>query len=72
MKSETKKQKRPVVEYGDCSGCGGCIEVAPSVFSLNDLGFICIADALLEGYPEDEINEAIAMCPEDCIHWEEE
>ena len=61
--------QRPVVDMGACTLCGGCIEVCPQVFSENDFGHIEVAD--LDSYPEDEVNEAIKYCPEDCITWEE-
>ncbi|MEE4354880.1 MAG: ferredoxin [Desulfococcaceae bacterium] len=65
--------KKPVVEYADCNLCLGCIAVAPSVFVCNDAGFIHVADAEPGCcYPEDAVDEAIAMCPKDCIRWEEE
>lgn len=61
--------KRPVIDLGACNGCGACIEVSPAVFSRNDLGFIQVAD--LDVYPAAEVDEAIALCPEDCISWED-
>ncbi len=61
--------RRPVVDLGACSRCEGCIAVCPSVFRMNDAGFIEVAD--LDAYPQDEVNEAIKNCPEDCIDWEE-
>jgi ferredoxin len=45
------------------------VEVCPSVFRLNDAGYIEVVE--LASYPETEINEAIKYCPEDCIYWEE-
>ena len=61
--------RRPAVDLGACSLCEGCIAVCPSVFRLNDTGFIEVMD--LDEYPQDEVNEAIKNCPEDCIEWEE-
>ena len=61
--------RRPVVDLGACSLCEGCIAVCPSVFRLNDAGFIEVAE--LDDYPQDEVNEAIKNCPEDCIEREE-
>jgi ferredoxin len=58
----------PVVDIGTCTLCGGCLEVCPEVFSLNEAGFIQVAD--LDLYPETEVAEAIMYCPEDCITWE--
>lgn len=42
--------------------------MAPSVFVLNDAGYIEVAD--LDAYPADEVDDAIKYCPEDCISWE--
>ncbi|GBC62706.1 ferredoxin [Desulfonema ishimotonii] len=65
--------KKPVIDHGDCKQCGGCVEVSPSAFACNVLGFVDVLEAGPGGcYPEDEISEAIAICPEDCIAWEEE
>ena len=60
--------KIPVIDLSKCSLCEGCIEVSPTVFKMNNAGFIEIAE--LEHYPENEIDEAIKYCPEDCIYWE--
>jgi ferredoxin len=46
-----------------------CVEVCPLVFSLNDAGYIKVAE--LSDYPESCVEEAIKYCPEDCISWEE-
>jgi len=61
--------KMPFVDMAACTLCGGCIEVCPQVFSENEFGHIEVAD--LDAYPEDQVNEAIKYCPEDCIIWEE-
>ncbi len=61
--------KIPIVDIGICTMCGGCIEVAPEVFTINNaLGYIGIIE--LNHYPENEVNEAITICPVDCIIWE--
>jgi ferredoxin len=62
--------KVPVVDLSRCSVCGVCIEVCPTVFRLNDAGYIEVIE--LSSYPETEVNEAIKYCPEDCIYWEED
>jgi len=61
--------KMPVVDLSRCSLCGVCIEVCPSVFRLNDAGYIEIIEPI--SYPEIEVDEAIKYCPEDCIYWED-
>jgi len=55
---------------GDCVLCEICVEVCPQVFSLNDLGYVDIADR--KQYPEDCVDEAIRNCPARCISWEED
>lgn len=58
----------PIVDIGRCTLCGGCVEVAPEVFRYND-GFGYIEVVELESYPAEEVNEAIKICPVDCIEW---
>ena len=60
--------KKPAVDIGLCTLCEGCLEMAPTVFIMNDAGYIEVAD--LDVYPGDEVNDAIKYCPEDCIDWE--
>jgi ferredoxin len=48
----------------------GCVSVCPEVFSMNDAGYIAVAD--LDDYPEACVAEAIKYCPEDVISWETE
>ena len=62
--------KKPVVELSDCTACGACIEACPSVFMMNEAGFIDVIE--LDQYPRDEVDDAIMYCPEDCIYWEED
>jgi ferredoxin len=61
--------KIPVVDLSQCNLCGGCIDMCPSVFILNDAGYIEVIELI--SYPEIEVEEAIKYCPEDCIRWEE-
>ena len=61
--------KSPVVDLSTCILCEICVEVCPSVFRINDAGWVEVAD--LEAYPESDVNEAIKNCPKDCISWEE-
>lgn len=66
-----KKIVRPTVDLSRCSKCGGCIEVAPEIFRFSESGgYIEICD--LDYYDRDEVEEAMKLCPEDCIHWEEQ
>ena len=60
--------KMPAIDLSRCDLCGVCVEVCPSVFKLNDAGYIEIIE--LDFYPEIEVDEAIKYCPEDCIYWE--
>ena len=60
----------PVIDLSECRDCDACIEVSPTVFRRNDdTGLIEVTD--LPEYPEPLVEEAMAMCPEDCIAWDE-
>jgi len=53
-----------------CTDCESCIELCPQIFKRNkETG--CIELSELADYPEDAIQEAIAVCPGDCITWQE-
>lgn len=45
----------------------GCIEICPEVFQYNEAGYIEIKD--LQEYPVKDVDDAIMLCPEDCISW---
>jgi ferredoxin len=62
--------KRPDVDIGTCSLCMGCVELCPETFQYNDAGYIEIIEQ--DEYPEDCVDDAIMLCPEDCITWQEE
>lgn len=60
----------PTVDLGQCTDCGSCVEVCPEVFSKNpNTGYIEIVFS--DEYPEDCVQEAISICPAECIFWEE-
>lgn len=62
--------KVPVIDLGICIECEGCIEVCPTVFRRNEAaGYIEVIE--LDEYPEEEVDEAIKICPVSCISWEE-
>jgi ferredoxin len=62
--------KIPVIDISECTDCESCLEICPAVFIKNsETGHIEVID--LPEYPEDEVREAIVMCPADCITWEE-
>lgn len=63
-------RKIPVIDIGACIDCDSCIEICPSVFRRNsETGYIEVVD--LPGYPDEDVQEAINICPVDCITWEE-
>ena len=61
--------KRPYVDMAACTLCEGCLDLLPEIFSLNQAGYIEVAE--MEDYPEDQVQEAIADCPAEAISWEE-
>ena len=59
----------PSIDLGQCTDCGSCVEICPEVFRKNsETGYIEIVS--LYEYPEDCVQEAISICPTDCISWE--
>jgi ferredoxin len=61
--------KIPTIDIGECTDCEACLELCPGVFHRNEeTGIIEILP--LQKYPKKEIEEAIAMCPCDCIGWD--
>ena len=57
--------KAPVVDLSECTLCGICVEISPSVFQLNDAGFIEVLER--DDYPENEVLDAVRNCPAQCI-----
>jgi ferredoxin len=65
-----KPVKRPTIDLGACTKCGGCVEVAPKIFKFNDAaGYLEVCE--LKSYDQELVDEAIKYCPEDCIEWED-
>lgn len=68
-KRNVPKKRVPVIDLSRCTDCESCLEICPSVFRRNEeTGLIEVID--LAEYPEQEIHEAVATCPADCITWE--
>lgn len=61
--------KIPTIDLSLCTLCELCTDGSPSVFKLNESGYIEVAD--LSEYPEDEVDSVIKNCPADCVSWEE-
>ncbi len=52
----------------ECIGCGSCEEICPEVFRLDpDTDKAQVIKP--QGGPEDLIQEAMDVCPVDCIGW---
>ena len=62
--------KSVTIDSDECIGCGTCVDICPEVFQMN--GETDLAEVILvEGGPEEQIEDAIASCPVECIHREE-
>lgn len=66
-----RRLKKPAIDLGACSRCGGCIEVAPDIFRFNE-AFGYLEVCTLDSYDREHVDEAIKNCPEDCIEWEDD
>jgi ferredoxin len=71
MKDKNVKiRKVPVIDLSRCTDCESCLETCPAIFKRNEeTGVIEIVD--LSEYPEEDVHEAMSVCPTDCITWEE-
>ncbi len=59
----------PVIDMYKCTDCESCVVVCPDVFKRNsDTGYIEVID--LAEHPVEAVEEAINICPADCITWE--
>jgi ferredoxin len=62
--------KTVIIDQDECIGCGSCEELCPDVFRLDP--DTDIAEVIKpQGGPEDLIQEAIEVCPVDCIMWQD-
>ncbi len=69
-KEEKVMSKKVYIDEEECIGCGSCEEVCPEVFKLNEE--TDKAEVIKpEGGPEDLIEEAMEVCPVECIYWED-
>ncbi len=61
---------RIMVDSYRCNSCGGCAEVCPEIFIINEVTdkAECLKD---EAECSDELLHAAALCPTDCIEIEE-
>ena len=61
--------KTVTLDQDECIGCGSCEEICSDVFRLNpDTDKAEVIKP--QGGPEDLIQEAVEVCPVDCIVWE--
>ena len=66
--SEAQLTKAVFVDEVSCIGCTMCTRAAPAVFRMESKhGRARVFGQWLNS--EDEIQEAIDVCPSDCIHW---
>lgn len=58
------------IDEGLCVGCGSCEALCPDVFAMNDRG---TAEPIAEATEANkaDVEEAIKMCPMNCIAWDE-
>jgi ferredoxin len=59
------------VDTEDCIGCAACVDVCPDVFEyLESVDKAMVRNP--SGASDEEIEEAMEICPVNCIHWEGE
>ena len=55
------------VDRNKCRGYGLCHGVAPEVFDLDDAGYVELLKATVEPDLENQVRQAIKLCPEQAI-----
>lgn len=69
-RNKEKLRRIPVIDLGLCTHCDSCLAVAPGIFERNSgTGLMEVIE--LDVYPEEEVDQAISICPADCIVWED-
>jgi ferredoxin len=65
-----KMAKEFYIDDEECIACGSCAETCPDCFRYEEgmehaqvTSFDC---------PEDDVQEAMDLCPVQCIHWQDE
>jgi ferredoxin len=58
------------IDEEECIACGTCVELCPEVFRMNEEREKAEV-ILLEGGPQECIEEAVDGCPVSCIHLED-
>ena len=61
--------KNPEVDLSDCSICGICVDLCPTICQINEAGYVEVIHS--DDYIEEDVDEAIKNCPGDCISWTE-
>lgn len=62
--------KSPYVDKEECTSCGLCVDNLPDVFRMDEDDLAECYNA--EGASDEEIQEeAIDICPVECIHWKD-
>lgn len=58
------------IDEDECIACGTCAETCPQCFRFEEE--MDVAEVTGFDCPEAEVQEAIDLCPAQCIHWEGE
>jgi ferredoxin len=58
------------IDDEECIGDGSCADICPDCFSFEE--GMTVARVVNFDCEEDLIEEAMTICPMQCIHWEEE
>jgi ferredoxin len=58
-----------ILDKDECIGCESCVEVCPDVFEFDESSELAnLKDVDADAF-HDCIEEAIEVCPVDCIYW---
>jgi ferredoxin len=59
---------RVTVDATKCEGYGACVDICPSVFNMDDWGYVATTgDGTVPDGEEKAVLKAISLCPENAI-----
>ena len=62
--------KKVILDRDECIGCESCVEVCPEVFEFDEGAELANLKYVDPDEYKDCIDEAIEVCPVDCIYWQ--
>jgi ferredoxin len=60
-----------VVDFDRCDSNGICVQTCPEVFSMDDQGYLYVADDKVAGVSKELLESCVKKCPTEAISLDE-